>query len=322
LVDRLCDCTFIGRIPHNGTSICCANCLFNLPISLCTLCDEGVGIKLFLLNIMKFLSLEHKLNLSAWYIAPAMLKAFRETVESMGDIRAGDTDILSMLVNQHQPLQISSDGIATISIDGVLGNNLSPIEKALGMVDYSDLEDELNEVDENSCKALILDCSSAGGEVQGCYELGSKIAELDIPKASFNSSLDCSACYLLSSSVDRKIVSPSSFSGSIGTTLPFVDASRMVDAMGLTVEPFHGEGEELKTAGTFGLPLSDSQREHLQNQVDECSKTFREHVSNYRDVPFKKLKGGAFLGKSAVELNLADRIGSFNDCVNYLRRKI
>lgn len=271
---------------------------------------------------MKIMTLERKLSYAAWFIDPGSLQSLRKTVDSLPEASHGDDleDFFSLFVNQRPPLAIDSNGIAVITISGVLASDVSRIESLMGLTDYSVIESEVAQVMEAGVKAVLFDMDSPGGESQGAGECAAVIAEIDVPTASFTSGMDCSAAFYLSSSVDRKFVTPSSFTGSIGTIFPWVDSSKMFDMFGLSWEPITGQGEDFKGAGA-GPSLTADQREYFQEQANQSSAAFRDHVSNYRDVPFKKLKGGAFLGKQAVELNLADRIGSFDQAYNYLKNK-
>jgi ClpP class serine protease len=272
---------------------------------------------------MKFLTLTNKLRNGCWYIDPLYFKSLRESVESFKEIHSGDLeDTLSVLLNQRPPMAIDSNGIAAISVSGTLARECSPLEKLFGLTSYGDITQDVNDAVEAGAKAIIFECDSPGGETNGCSEAASVIANAGVPTASFTSGLDCSACYYLSSSVDRKFASPSSFTGSIGTILPIVDETILWETMGVKFDPIVGEGESLKAAGMGPGGLSDVQREHLQDIVNQSSAAFRQHVGNYRDIPFTKLKGGAFLGHQAKDLGLIDRVGSYDDAYNYLLRKV
>ena len=121
--------------------------------------------------------------------------------------------------------------------------------------------------------------------------------------------------------MDRKFVSPSAFSGSIGTILPWIDETKLGDAFGLEWAPVIGSGETFKGAG-MGPELSEKDRDHLQQQVDAMSSVFREHVSKFRELDHTKLQAGAYFGRAAIDLNLADKIGSYDDAYQWLLNAI
>ena len=237
-------------------------------------------------------------------------------------MRQGDLeDMLTLFCPQRPPLEIDRNGIATIAIQGVLGTGLAPIEKLLGMCDYEDISSEVAAALEGGAKAILFELSSPGGEANGAAETAAKIAEIDVPKASFSADLDASACYFLSSSCDFKVASPSAQSGCIGTIMPLIDASRMWDAMGIEWTPITGQDEELKGAG-MGPSLTDAQRTYFQQQVNLMSAAFRDHVSDYRELDYGKLRGGSYFGAQAIELNLIDKIGAYDQCYQWLLDEI
>jgi capsid assembly protease len=276
--------------------------------------------------MIPLVSLHYKLHHAAWYIRPDYFESVKAAFakldfKSQDDMEKEARDFLSFFVNQRPPLQIDSNGIAVITVSGILGNNLAPIEKLLGFTDYQDIQDEIVQCDEESAKAVLLEMDSPGGEAQGALETAQKIAQLDLPKASYSAGLDTSAAYFLSSSVDRKFISPSAWSGSIGTILPWIDETKLWDAFGLSWEPITGAGETFKGAGS-GPALTDAEREHFQQTVDAMSSVFRDHVANYRELDHARLQAGAYFGKAALDLNLADEIGSYDAAYKWLLQQI
>jgi signal peptide peptidase SppA len=276
--------------------------------------------------MLPLVSLHYKLHHAAWYIRPDYFQSIKAAFEKLdfknqSDMEDEAREFFSFFINQRPPVQIDSNGIAVITVSGILGNNLTPLEKLLGFTDYEDIQAELEQCQEEGAKALLLEIDSPGGEAQGALETAQRIAELELPKASYSAGLDASAAYFLSSSVDRKFVSPSAWSGSIGTILPWIDQTRLWDAFGISWEPVIGAGETFKGTGA-GPELTDTDRVHLQGQVDAMSAVFREHVSNYRELDHAKLKAGAYFGKTAIDLNLADQIGSYDDAYQWLLNAI
>lgn len=271
-----------------------------------------------------FANLHYRLNHCAWYIKPEFYKSLKQTIENELPAVHQDDDIeefFSFFINQRPPLAIDSNGIAVLTVSGVLGSNLSKLEQLLGFTDYQVIQDEIGEAIDQGAKAILFEMDSPGGEVQGCVETAGLIAAIDIPKASYCAGLDTSAAYFLSSSVDRKFISPTAFSGSIGTMLPWIDESKFWDAVGMSWEPIIGQGETFKGAG-MGPSLSDAQRDHFQQQIDDMSTQFRTHVSNFRELDYGALAAGAYFGDKAIDLNLADEQGSYDDSYQWLFRLI
>ena len=276
--------------------------------------------------MIPLISLRYKLEHCAWYIRPdyfATIKAAFENLDfkNTSEMEKEAGDFLSFFINQRPPLQIDSHGIAVVTISGVLGNNLAPIEKLLGFTDYEDVVSECEQCLQEGVQAILFEMNSPGGEAQGALETAQKIAQIDVPKVSYAAGLDASAAYFLSSSMDRKFVSPSALTGSIGTILPWIDTTKLWDAIGIEWNPVIGEGESFKGAG-MGPALSEKEREHFQKQVNNMSAVFRNHVANFRELDHTKLQAGAYFGPEAVALNLADQIGSYDEAYSWLSNQL
>lgn len=276
--------------------------------------------------MIPLVGLHYKLHHAAWYIRPDYFQSVKAAFEkldfrSQTDIEREARDFFSFIINQRPPVQIDSNGIAVVTISGILGNNLAPIEKLLGFTDYGDIQAECDQCAEEGAKAVLFEIDSPGGEAQGALETAQKIAGLQIPKASYSAGLDTSAAYFLSSSVDRKFVSPSAWIGSIGTILPWIDQTKLWDTIGISWEPVIGTGETFKGAGA-GPELTDADRQHFQATINAMSSAFRDHVANYRELDHAKLQAGAYFGAEAIGLNLCDQIGSYDDAYQWLAQAI
>jgi protease-4 len=273
--------------------------------------------------MIPLVSLHYKLHHCAWYIGPDYFASVKAAFAQL-DLRQEEGELenfLSFFVNQRPPVQIDSNGIAVITVSGVLGNNLARIEKLLGFTDYGDIQAECDQCLEEGAKAVLFEMNSPGGEAQGALETAQQIAALPVPKASYSAGLDASAAYFISSSMDRKFISPSAWSGSIGTILPWIDETKLWDAFGLAWNPIIGAGETFKGAGG-GPSLTDAERAHFQTQVNAMSSVFRDHVANYRELDHAKLQAGAYFGSEAIDLNLADQIGSYDQTYQWLLNQI
>ena len=266
--------------------------------------------------------LHFKLHHAAWYIRPDYFQSVKASFAQLDLKNQNDAEeFFSFFVNQRPPAQIDANGVAVINIAGVLGNNLAPIEKLLGFTDYQDIQDEIKQACEDGALGMLFEMDCPGGEAQGALETAQAIAALPIPKVSYCAGLDASAAYFLSSSVDRKFVSPSALSGSIGTILPWIDETKLWDAFGLVWDPVIGQGETFKGTG-MGPALGEKEREYLQSQVNAMSAVFREHVANYRELDHARLQAGAYFGQTALDLNLVDQIGSYDQAYQWLLEKI
>lgn len=213
------------------------------------------------------------------------------------------------------------DGIGIVPIAGVMGSGLTKIEKGGGAVDVSDIIRDLDfcESDE-SVKAVLLNFDSPGGMYQGTPELGDRIKAMQKPTLSFTSGMICSAAYWAACSANQGIVCTRSAAiGSIGVYCAFPDYTKMFEMNGIKMEMF--KSDELKGAGTPGVPLNDAQREMMQSRVDKMAAEFKKHVTHMRgNVPASAMLGQALMADDAQEANLVDGIAtSINDALQTLK---
>jgi protease-4 len=77
--------------------------------------------------------------------------------------------------------------------------------------------------------------------------------------------------------------------------------------LGLKMETF--QDGAYKTAGAPWKPLTNDERDYLQNRVDEIGAMFRDVVSEARpDIARKDMQAQVYLGADAVRLGFADQI--------------
>jgi capsid assembly protease len=212
---------------------------------------------------------------------------------------------------------VDRSGIACTPVFGTLANRIGMIEKICGGCDYQDLENAINGALDDGAKGFMFHFDSPGGECNGCGEIASVIAGLDVPKVAFTDSMCCSAAYYMASGCDYIVATPSASVGSIGCIIPWVDKSQAWASLGLKFDPITGEEDTLKSTG-HGPSLTNEQRQYLQDSVDAAISDFRNHVSSFRDVDFDALKGGAYEGQKAIDFNLVDKIGTYADAYELL----
>lgn len=166
--------------------------------------------------------------------------------------------------------------------------------------------------------AIVLDVDSPGGDVDGVDELASQIYDARKKKkiTAISNCLCASAAYYLASQASEVVASPSSLTGSIGVYTMHEDDSRALDDMGIKLTLIkYGEN---KAEGNSVEPLSDAARAHLQEMVDTFGLSFEKAVARGRgvkldDVQKKFGQGRVFDAKKAVQLGLADRVGTLDD---------
>jgi signal peptide peptidase SppA len=201
-----------------------------------------------------------------------------------------------------------ADGVAYIPVGGAIGKNLRPFDRGTGAVDVGDIERELTQFEEDPrVRGIILMMDSPGGMVTGTPELAAVIQKVQKPIYAFSDGMIASGAYWIAASTDGIFTTMSASVGSIGVFLPWVDQTKAFEAKGLKVELI--KAGKLKGMGFPGTALSDDQRAHLQERVDQIYGMFQAHVTATRPgVEEASMQGQTFLAHDSVKRGLVDAV--------------
>ncbi len=190
-----------------------------------------------------------------------------------------------------------------------------------GLIEYSR---PVNEIltkyrRDKTIKAVVLRVESGGGGVAASQEIYREVARLNKVKPVVGSMGGVAASggyYVIAPS--RKILAmPGTLTGSIGVIINIPDAEELFKKIGLKVQTVRSG--DLKGAGLPSAPLTDAQRQMLQELIDETHQQFVADVARSRRMNFAKVSeianGGVFTGQKAKVLGLVDHMGDFQDAV-------
>ncbi len=280
---------------------------------------------------MRFQHIVEQVYFHPWYITPAGHAAIHAVLQShLGVLVVGDdaraphqprAGLLEDLVVQRKPMSIDREGIATIQVLGPLGQGLSKLEKTCGCTDFADIQQEFRDAIDKGARGILLDINSPGGTVSGTPETADLIAGKPVPVVAYAGELMASAAYYLGAGADAIVGSKSSLVGSIGVYIPWMDYSARLAEMGYKPDPIINAGGDLKALG-FGGKLTDPQREHLQQMVDQDFAAFKDHVRAFRSVPDSAMRGQVQKGSDALGSALIDQIGDMSTARATLQRLI
>jgi signal peptide peptidase SppA len=202
------------------------------------------------------------------------------------------------------------DGIAHIPIGGVIGKKLTGFEKGAGAVDVNDVSAELHTAElDSTVTRILLHIDSPGGMVTGTPELAAQIGRSSKPIYAFTDGSMASGAYWLGAAADAVFATATGNIGSIGVYLPVVDSTKQMDMRGLKIDLI--KAGTLKGAGFPGTKLSEDQRAHLQQRVNDIHGMFTTHVSAHRGtVADATMQGQTFMAREALARNLIDGIVS------------
>ncbi len=184
----------------------------------------------------------------------------------------------------------------------------------------------LNQIDElmysQTNKAILLYVNSPGGGVYESDELYLKLEEYknftDRPVYAYMAQVAASGGYYICMAADKVYANRMTMTGSIGVIMSTLDTTELEQKIGMKTENIvSGKNKAM------GNPLTEEQRQILQEMVDEAYSTFIEIISESRQIDLEKTRqladGRVYTANQAKELNLIDEIGNFDKVVKDLK---
>jgi signal peptide peptidase SppA len=244
-----------------------------------------------------------------WAIAP---EAMDGIIGLAMDVAAGK---IFTLQQSEAPASIMSvaDGVATISITGPLLPTTDEFDRV--MLGATSLDEVRSTVEsaaaDPSVTSIVLNIDSPGGTVRGTPEAADAIYEAAKikPVRAHTSGTMASAAYWLGSQATSVSMTRSASVGSIGVMVPHIDQSKRAEMLGVKVELF--TTGKFKAAGFPGTSLTESQRELIQERIDQVFGEFKSAVTRQgRKIPAEAMQGQSFYGPQAESLGLATVVRS------------
>lgn len=223
-------------------------------------------------------------------------------------------------------LNAGKKGVAEIPIIGSLVSRGTGTGTGSGLLSYQTLKRQIMAaVEDPAIGAILLDCSSHGGEVGGCFALADLIRDVNGYKpvwAHINESA-YSAGYALASAAGRVLLTPSAGGGSIGVFMAHIDKSAKFDKDGEKITYIFSGAKKID--GNHAGPLEKRVREELQTKVDALRGIFAAKVDAFRglkDGSALATEAGVYMGDDLVKVGLADGIASYDEALEELSAKI
>src|SRR5258708_19095961 len=168
-------------------------------------------------------------------------------------------------------------------------------------------------------RAVVVEVDSPGGTVAASDYIYGALARLaaEKPVFAFSGNVCASGGYLIAAAARELVVQPAAVVGSIGVISIRPLAEEFLHRYGLAVGV--AKSGELKDAGAFWRKPTEREREKEQALVDEYFGMFLERIEAGRKIDRARLRelatGEVFTGRRAVEVGLADRVGTLDDAV-------
>ncbi len=221
-----------------------------------------------------------------------------------------DTDIWGNALEKFELIESDFGNVAVIPVAGTLIHHASLLEKQCGACSYDDIQRDLMTASKvPNLEKAVLKISSPGGMCMGNQETASMISRMREGGMRIEAVTDsdmCSAAYNLAAGCNSIACTPTAQVGSIGVLAPFLDQSMRFEMQGLKMDMI--TSGPLKGTGWPGTSLTEEQRAYMQGTVDKYAGMFKDHVRSYRPVREDAMQGQVFIGSSAMDAGLVDRI--------------
>ena len=215
------------------------------------------------------------------------------------------------------------EGVPVVTING-------PLEHHAGWWcdNYDAITQRVAKALEGPATGIVLRIDSPGGMVSGCMETARAIrAMADTAGKTITAYVDgqaTSAAYALACVADSIVLPATGTVGSIGVISAMMDLTAANEAMGLRVAMVSSGAR--KTDGCPDVPLSADALAATQEVVDTLAGLLFEHVAAHRPAltvdAVKGLQAGLVIGARAVNLGLADAVGSLSDALALARGEV
>lgn len=239
-------------------------------------------------------------------IRPSIALAYMEKIEELNipiDKSISEvSEILEMIFGK-TPKMEKNGSVAVIPVKGIIGKNVSALDKLCGCVDVDDVSAWVDEVAQDpEITTVLFEHNSPGGTVTGVPELAAKIRALGSIKNTISyTETDChSASYYLASQSNQFLATESSEIGSIGVYMAVADYTEAYAMEGIKMNVI--KSGKFKGMGIEGTSLTNDQEDFLQKDVIETHDTFKKDVKKVRSmVKDEDMEGQSFSGKKAAE---------------------
>ena len=175
--------------------------------------------------------------------------------------------------------------------------------------------------EDNTVKAIVLRIDSPGGAVGPSQEIYEEIQKTIKKKKVIASmgTVAASGGYYIASAADGIIANPGTITGSIGVIMGYTNFETLFEKIGLY--PVVIKSGQYKDIGSPVRKMTDAEKQLLQQFTDTVHTQFINHVAEGRHMDPAEIRkiadGRIFSGEKAKELGLVDRLGNFEDAVDW-----
>lgn len=260
-----------------------------------------------------------------WAILPEQLAVLEEIVlRHVAGEKLSAEEIHARTAGAARPAEARRGAVAVLPVFGTIVPRADLLTEVSGATSAERLGRRFDELMQDpQVDAVVLDVNSPGGQVWGVQELSQQIFEARgaKPVIAVAQHLMASAAYWIGSAADEIVMTPSAEAGAIGVFAVHQDLSVQLANRGIRTSLI--SAGRYKVEGNPFEPLGEEARAAIQASVNENYAAFVGSVARNRGVGAEQVRAGFGEGRlvsarQAVEMGMADRIGSVDQVVREL----
>lgn len=210
--------------------------------------------------------------------------------------------------------------IATINVRGMMMKN----NQFCGPAGTSTIGQWIKAADQSkNIAGMLMIFDTPGGSVDGLEVFSNTIKSFSKPSATYVDNMMASAGVWAGSSTNRTFISgKTAMVGSIGTMMTIMDASKQLNKQGISLKEVYADGSEDKNKAWADIldGNNDTMKVERLNPLNEAFhaavKTNRPHIKQ------EAMTGKIYLGQTAIDMGIADEIGTLEDALAYISSQI
>ena len=228
------------------------------------------------------------------------------------------------IVNNERSLGKGSDKIGVIYGLGEIGFQ-DPNDSNLTTFTPEHILPLIQKATKDDYKALILYLNTPGGSVTASEDIRSALVNYKNKTNGkivvYMSGMAASGGYWISTVADTIVAQPSTITGSIGVFGMLFNGSELTEKIGIHED---GIGTNPDANLSFTAPITENQKKLIQLEINKTYANFIRLVSDSRKLERTKVEelaqGRIYTGNQALEINLVDKIGSFDTALDEARK--
>ena len=170
-------------------------------------------------------------------------------------------------------------------------------------------------------KAILLRIDSPGGGVGPSQEIYREVQKTIGKKKVVVSmgAVAASGGYYVAAAADGIVANPGTITGSIGVIMGFTNLEELMRKIGLS--PVVIKSGTYKDMGSPARAMTDEEKTLLKDLTMQIHHQFVGAIARGRNVPLEQVEavadGRIFSGEEAIDLGLVDRLGNFEDALQW-----